>query len=109
VLGPNDISTKVLLLNRSGPTTWDVSIDLNGDAAKRLDRWAASHPGQSLAVVDDSTVLVALPLNDPPFHGHFTVNTDWDHQGARRFLGAVGGRDITKTVTTFAPPPTAKN
>jgi len=106
ILGPGDISTKHLFFNDTNPS-WDVFIALKPDAATKLDRWAASHPREILAIIDDSVVLVSSLLNSPPYHGNLMIHGLWEKPEAQRFLSAIGGRETTNEMNSEVPIPTS--
>lgn len=85
IVDSGNIATAVLAGAGAPPGT--VNIRLDGSGAKAFDRYAATHLGQRLAIMDQSVVVATPTLASPTFHGTITFTTNTTD--AARFVAAV--------------------
>ena len=102
-----DIGSKALVPSPSPPAVWEVVVELRPEAASRLDQFAVSNPGGTVAIISGSAVIAAAALNLPPYRGRLSINDpSWTKSDAQRVVNALAGHDLTHN-RGFIPAPTA--
>lgn len=88
IVNEGDIATA--LLAGAGAPAGTVNIRLDDAGTQAFDRYAAAHPGERLAIMDQSVVVAAPTIVSSSYQGRINFTTDT--KDAARFVAAVKKR-----------------